>query len=131
MSNGFVDMFKMAKLQDVLNEVIKIRKKYGKSINNVRVSNRISLEFHKTFNVVRVIINGNKCIKYDYGNVSKLAKSFSTGITAGILNGPLSFETKDKTAMTKAFVDGVTNEIKANLSSVENQFKCVSSRKWF
>lgn len=130
MANGYVEFVKLGKMMTSLDRIIKIRKKYDKCLNEVKVMSEISISFSPRFNTMWVLLNGNKYIKYNYGHFICGIKSFTTGITAGIAEGAISFETNDKTVISSDYVKRVEELIRVSIPDIENQFINASQKKW-
>ena len=130
MANGYVEFVKLGKMMTSLDRIIKIRKKYDKCLNEVKVMSEISISFSPRFNTMWVLLNGNKYIKYNYGHFIGGIKSFTTGITAGIAEGAISFETNDKTVISLDYVKRVEELIRVSIPDIENQFINASQKKW-
>lgn len=130
MANGYVEFVKLGKMMTSLDRIIKIRKKYDKCLNEVKVMSEISISFSPRFNTMWVLLNGNKYIKYNYGHFIGGIKSFTTGITAGIAEGAISFETNDKTVISSDYVKRVEELIRVSIPDIENQFIDASRKKW-
>lgn len=130
MSNGVIDTFKLNKMANSLNKIIKIRKKYGNCLDEVQVIGEISIRFSNNSKTLWVMLNGNKYIKFNYGFLTKSIKSFSSGITGGFLDSALSFETTDKSVTSYKYVKTIEECVTAGIPDVESRFIDASRKKW-
>ena len=130
MANGMVELFKLNGIMKTLDKIVRIRNNHGKNVSKIRVTNSIEIQFSEKFKVVWILVNGNKYIKYNYGNLVGGIKSLTTGLTAGIAEGAVSFETKNKNVMTTSYVKGVEEAIKVRIPEIENKFINETNKQW-
>ena len=62
--------------------------------------------------------------------ITELQRSIICGLTLGMVNQIVDFETNDKTVMKRAFVNDVCDKIEENMGKIEEQFKKESNKNW-
>lgn len=130
MRNGVVDTFEMYGLTVNLYEIVKLRKKYDSKVTLISVNNRISIEFDKHFTTCYICVNGNRAIKYIYGNIRTAIRGITSGLTLGILKSNILFVTNDKTIANHAFIKETTALLKDSLGEIESDLQKASKAKW-
>lgn len=130
MANGYVCVFKLNRMSNLLDKIRITRKKYGNLVDEVKVDNRISIKFNGDSKTVYVLLNENKYVRCNLSRITELQRSIICGLTLGIVNQIVDFETNDKTVMKRAFVNDVCDKIEENMGKIEEQFKKESNKNW-
>lgn len=130
MRNGVVDLFEMNGIAISLDKIAKLRKKYDSTDTIIPVDKRISIEFDSVFKTCYVCVNGNRAIKYVYGNIRGFIGGAASGITLGVLKSPIKFVTTDKTIANHVFIKDTSTLLKCHIGKIESNLRRASKAKW-
>lgn len=130
MRNGIKDAFEMLGIVSKLNKIIKLRKKYDFKGESIPVSEKYSIEYRKILKTCYILLNNNRLIQYNYGNIRGGAGAFKAGATLGILKSNIFFVTKDKTVANHKTVKDISNTLTDKMSEIEKYLQNASNNKW-
>lgn len=130
MRNGIVDIAELNGMAKSIDKIVKLRKEYDSKATSISINSRISIEFDPHFKTCYICVNGNKVIKYIYGNIRATINSAATGATFGIIKSPIKFVTTDKTVVNRTFIKETSIILKYSIGKIENDLREASKAKW-
>ena len=118
MSNGIKDTVLLLDIAKAIDEVVKIRKKYGNCVDVFQADEYTRLIFDDTEKICRVKYSGRNYARYYYGPKG-IIKRMKTGFTLGLAKSAIQLEKEAKGQYNRYSYKVVALAIKEALPDIE------------